>query len=202
MNCGTIERLLLEQAAELTPRARRRVHEHVAECRHCQAYRDDLDRLRFAAAALLPATEPAPAVMRRIMNAAAARPAGRALWQPAVGWRALAAAAALVLLAGLAALVATRPAPPPTQTAGYRHLAEPAGILAALMDREAETTEPVQTTLGQADIHSLARQLLLLEGLTVEIPGEDGEAEITDVERQPTTLQWRSNPEVPSAECA
>jgi hypothetical protein len=201
MNCHKVERmLLLQQAGELPARAQRRLQEHLTGCARCQEYRNELDRMRFAAAGMDVATGPSPDTIRRIMAAAAARPA-MAQRGTMRGWPMLAAAAVLAVLVAGATLLSLRPTRPPALAASaHSRFAELAGIVAMVMDRDAAGSESAAPAL--TDVRSLARQLLRLEGLTVEIPGDDGEPALTDGEHQPTTLRWHSTPADPSTGCA
>ncbi len=203
MNCRNFERmLLLGQSGELPPRGRNALAAHLAACPACRARRDDVNAITGFMDAMTPSRGPSAAVLERIMTAALIeRPVRRTgVLHPAWG-RALAAAAALALLFGFAGLTLWRPATARSPVTSATRVAEVSSLLALLMEHDAAAAE-AHAAAAEGDLQGFARQLLILEGLSEEVFDEPVDDATRLEERQPTTLQWHSNPEVPAERCA
>lgn len=203
MNCHDLERMvLLEQSGELPARQRKALTEHLAACADCRTRRDDLIAATVFLSTVTAANGPSGAVVDRIMNAARTRRPARRISVLHPAWvRALAAAAVLALLLGYAGLIVLRSTKANAPAASDTRAAEVSSLLAMLMDLDADATE-AHAAAASGDLRGIACQLLILEGLSEDVfeaPADD----VTRLEgRQPTTLQWRSNPEVHAGICA
>jgi predicted anti-sigma-YlaC factor YlaD len=203
MNCDTLERLLLlDQSGELPAGRRADLAAHLAACADCRARHDELAAFaRFLDAGT--ATDgPAEAVIARIMTAAGTeRPARRRGILRLVGFPTLAAAAALVLLLGLAGWSLRRPATAHVQAAGAARVAEVSSLLAMLLDHDPDAAAS-HAAAASGDLRGFACQLLILEGLSEDVFEAPADDATRLEERQPTTLQWRNSPADPAEKCA
>ena len=202
MKCHETERaLLLDGSGELSAARKHALERHLATCAACQARQTDLARWsRFVRSADRNQT-PLDALIARVMAVAAnQRPTVPIIQYPA--WRAaLAAAASLVIMAGFVGLLALRPANTKQAHAGTARLFEVSSLLGMMMDHNQDAAD-AHTAMIEGDLQGFARQLLILEGLDASEVAETAEEPDEDVSRlegqQPTTLQWRSMPELPS----
>ena len=165
-NCDRIRQwLLLAASGELPSRHRRRMEEHVASCEDCRAFASLLGPAD-AAGACLPDSGPSDRVLHAIRVAAqehcAARTPVAAPWsRPPI--LALALAASLVVsLAGWFLV-------------GREGRAERIHTMksAITMVVAADSQEVATTDAERPDLRALARQLLAMEGLSLEETGED-----------------------------
>ncbi|MBN1268831.1 MAG: zf-HC2 domain-containing protein [Kiritimatiellae bacterium] len=191
MNCEKIQReILLEQSGELSARKRRRLLEHVSTCETCRQYREDALRVSAAARESAPPAEVSAFTLERIRQAAIeqARPPRHPrvaqapfviLWRPALA----AAAAALLLLAawlvfwprahGPDAIQQAATAPePPTAVAAvntewngeFDEQIVELDVMLAMVSGEFSGADSSEADLEGADLDSIARELLELEG--------------------------------------
>jgi len=196
MRCDTAERLiLLERSGELSGRRLARVTRHLVGCAACRGYQADVERVCSAAAARPAGEAPGAAVLARILAAAeVGATAARPLRFPRSLAHALAWAAVLALLLGgwQAALARRRAALLGEVSALLSIAAEnPAGAGAATPGQGAE--DPFRT---------LARDLLIAEGLSVEMAeAEEAPGVSPEADREPTVLRWRSTLSPPARRC-
>ena len=197
MNCVQCERdSLLEQSGELPWWRARAVRVHRMKCAHCREYQTAVPALSAQVLAEL-AVEPPELVVRRVLRAAepvSTPPAP--VWHPA--YLRMAACAALVLLL-LGATV------PVLWVHGHRQrdavrqfvrIVETGSILSLALESDEQIVESVHV----GDPKALARQLLELEGLSVEEIDPD-EMTTEPAEYPPTVLRWHSNPAAPVGRC-
>lgn len=201
MNCQNAEQaILLAETGELSDRRMRELDAHLASCAACAHYRQSARRLVASARESRPAGEPSAIMMARIRAAAVQRPVPRFLLFPRPVVQVLAYAAAFAVLAG--GWFAFSPGP-----------ASPKGTsmndFSAIMHAAAETTptmmmEARDGSATEPEVRTLARELLMMEGLVeeevVEIEAPDAEA-TSDEELSPTVLRWRSSPASPRSVC-
>ena len=205
MNCQRIQHnVLLGQSGELSVRQQRQVNLHVAACPACRAFAAEAALIVRGSRKPLDAS-PSEAVMNRILAAAKTRPAP----VPAPrDWRrpAIAAAAGILVLLGLWHAAGWRQ--PASLTPGDRlaRLSELSSFLTFLVSDDTASGEDVAPTeeiaeIPRQDTPSVARQLLILEGMSVENLTEECDGLTPIEERQPTTLRSHSNLEVPAERC-
>ena len=188
--------ILLEHAGELPAGRKERLAEHVAGCAECRAWRDGLPGMLANASESLRRGEPDAWVMARIRAAAEERAARHPSVFRRPAGRVLAAAALLLIAVGVYVL---RPRAPSHSRVDEVHamLAVVAGNEAlqveplAAEDAEALSVGGMERETGQAALRSLARQLLIMEGLAIE----EGDILASPVEEPETTdLRWRRSP--------
>lgn len=176
MKCDEFERwLLLEATGELTSAQAARLRDHLATCSACRAWQADLARLHHLVSSV-PAPEPSPAVVARLLTAVrTARPPVRLVLRPWFGPALAAAALAVVLLGGIALVTGIRRGAPGPQAAGTR-LPEISSLVAMLLPEE--SVGEAAPSPEAVNVRELARHLLIMEGLAVELPNGE-EAELT-----------------------
>lgn len=198
MNCRETEReLLLKGSGELSAARCNALEQHLSTCAACKARQDELARwsqfLRTAADSQTPSDD----LIARVMAGAAKRPTLPLVQYPV--WRAaLAVAASLIIMAGLAGLLVVRPVHSIPAHAGTARLFEVSSLLGMMMDHNQDAAD-AHAAMIEGDLLGFARQLLILEGLDATEVAEEPADDVTRLEgRQPTTLQWRNTPELPS----
>jgi hypothetical protein len=206
MTCSEFERqILLDEAAELSPALRATLTEHLAGCTRCRAFRQEFQTLAGTLRAETADTPAAPETVRRriLAEAAAAAPVRRISfvrpWQAA-----LAAAAGLALLLGYWHLTAPRTVQPGTPGAAAptaARISEVSSLLAALVGPEEDHLLQSEAAHTHSDIKSVARQLLILQDMTLDVPEDLAENATPPAESLPTTLRWHSTPAVPAERC-
>lgn len=203
MNCQDLERMLhLDQSGELPARRREMLAAHLAACAACRARRDEFVAVTRFLGAATAANGPSQAVIDRILLAARTDQPRRRMSVIHLAWfRVLAAAAMLILLLGFVGLTLLRPANDRIPSAGANRMAEVSSLMGMLMEQDEDAVE-AHTAAASGDLNGFARQLLILEGLSEDNLEEPADEATRLEERQPTTLQWRSNPEGPSRTCA
>jgi anti-sigma factor RsiW len=145
MTCDRCRSLVDEYVDDtLTVDERRAVEAHLADCAACRSIAADVGAIR-AAARTLDRLAPPPRVWSNISAALAARPRG-AWWRPATSWTPLAAAAALLLVAGLTTWLMVREVPSVAPAARTR--SAPAATAA-----NTELVQSVETELKLAEEH-------------------------------------------------
>ncbi len=201
MKCRDIEReLLLDGSGELSAARRAALERHFSACAACKDRRDEQDLWsRFVRSA--PADQgPSNALVDRVMSGAATQRPARPLIEYPVWRAALAVAAGLVILAGVATLLTVRPAATAPVPVGAARLVEVSSFLGMLMEHNQDAAEAHAAMIG-GDLQGFAHQLLILEGLDADVAEEPAEDVIRLEGLQPTTLQWRSTPGLPSETC-
>ena len=201
MNCRETEReLLLDESGELSPARRAALERHLTTCASCEARRDEYAQWsRFVRSTTI-APAPADALIAQVLRDAATRRPVRPLILFPVWRAALAAAAGLVILAGLAAMLAVRSTDTTPEPAGTARLVEVSSLLGMLMEHNQDAAE-AHDAMVDGDLQGFARQLLILEGLDVDVVEEPADEVIRLEGLQPTTLQWHSTPGLPSETC-
>jgi hypothetical protein len=177
--CEHMQRsLLLEQSGELSAAEREHLACHLRVCPACRAYRTDLAAMAELAAGAAAVRPAAPVMERVLQEAQTARPRGILSFDVPVYRYAALAAALLVIVTGALLLRGT------TREDRIQTLS----AMVAMIE------EDTQAELGDGEeaLRTLARQLLVMEGLDDDEWLTDSEA--LSVERLPTTSQWRSNP--------
>jgi hypothetical protein len=146
--------------ATLAPGDRARVEEHLVDCEACRAMAADFAEIRRSARAL-DARVPPPHVWTKLAASYAAEPRA-AGWRVSrldfAGWRPLAVAATLIVLAGGASWIALRQPSSPAQ--GARRTAAPAPTPA-----DTELAQSVESELKLAEEH-YQRAIAGLEQIT------------------------------------
>jgi hypothetical protein len=189
--------LLLLASGELSARQRKRLERKLAGNADAQAWQRDVQALLAAARRARPDGEPSPAARRSLRQAAADRTQRDWLpeWirMPVVAWSPV-VVAALVLAAGASLLITADRRPNRIGQVG-------ALVAMAATEDYAATAEAVAAD-DDADLRSLARMLLEMEGLSLDATSADyaGEEEAVspDAEPVPTVLQPRSIPGPPA----
>lgn len=204
MNCEHAQReWLLAQSGELPAGRRARLEAHLSACKACRSRCEERLGLMAMVRSNPPARHASDAVVRRILVQAANEPARRppemARWLPP-----LAAAAGFLLLVGILAVVAPRhqraPGVASNASPGETSSSDVSSLLAMLMEHDGSSLASSEDTDRDGAL-GFARQLLMLEGLDVEV-SEEPAAELNRLEElQPTTLLWRSRLESPAGRC-
>ncbi|MBU4198975.1 MAG: zf-HC2 domain-containing protein [Verrucomicrobia bacterium] len=184
MNCRQAEqRLLLKDSGELPFQDRLRLEQHLAACRHCCVYRDDVERVTSLARQGLPAGEPGGRALAAIREAARFGGSPKAV----TGWEwcrdltvamvrpALAVAAVVMLcLGGWYWLAGSGPAPTGLVAASKQPAIEVASQsgegfddLTRMLVEDVVIIEGISELSARSDISPLDRDLLLLEGLAI-----------------------------------
>lgn len=162
--------LLLEETQELRPRVAARLQVHLASCPACRGYREEWMAMRESARRALVA-EPDRTVQDRLLHRLATQPAGSSPGKPARLRLILTAAAAALMVAGLAFMFRRGP----TDGVPCLH-----AVLTILRDDPVWTRavlEAEQSRNREAQLKLFARHLLTLEGMAVEeVPEEDPNA--------------------------
>jgi len=161
MNCKkTREKIWLAESQELDGAASAELEAHLAACAACREDRDQIREILARVDQALPAGEPSAWVMTRIRAAAAARAGtGRWVWRgPAV--RVLAAAALLVVAAGVWWM---------TWSGARAERIRRVGTLLVMVSTEDRTDIAGTAGAGaETELRDVARELLILEGLADE----------------------------------
>jgi hypothetical protein len=183
MNCKTYHDLvLLADSGEIDTRRRQELERHLAECGDCRAYRSDTRRMLAISKPVLDADGPGRHVIERIHDAALDAPRGSVILFRRRVAQALACAAALTAIAGGAALLlANRTARPVEEL--HAIIAMVGGEEAARIHASAEaalgsgsSTAPANAQ-SEHQLRALARQLLHMEGMSVEDAPEEDSAD-------------------------
>lgn len=195
MSCEKIQQdILLSQSGELTERELVLLGEHLTGCESCRRYKAGLEQVTSLVRTALPAGEPSPAVMARILSAAREEVHGNSIFFPAPSLRkALYAAAALftVCAAGLWSF-------------DIRPLSSASQMSAIVMAVGSEAELKVISRSGKPEkdqeIQALASHLLLMEGFVAdELP----DVELIDAadEPRPTALQLHNTDAIELKRC-
>ncbi len=195
MICSDFEKqLLLAESGELSPSLQTRLAAHLAHCPQCRAFQADLQELSTTArSGLADVPGPTRGVLPQILIAARAHRRQQLNWHPRVAHALLALAAGLMVLAGIWHVTSLTPAErAPTDNRTAR-IAEWSSLLAALMETEDPANESEEVPRAYSDLQSLARQLLILQDMTVELPEDIADGSTPTEAHQSTTLRWRSN---------
>ncbi len=184
MNTDEIKRkILLAESGELSAHDTVKLEKQLGSDAEARQYRADTRRMTKVAREALPTGVPGPAAMARIRKAAGRHAAPRPLiFRPAVQVLAYAAALALVVSGWFALAPATR-----TQA---DRIAEMHTILEMVAEDELPALEVQATGEEDAQLAALARQLLIMQGLS----GDDlEEIEYLPDELPTTDSQSRSS---------
>lgn len=195
MTCSEFEKhLLLAESGELSTSLQPRLAAHLAHCPQCRAFQADMQALRRAACpALSDAPEgPAEPVMQSIRGAAGAHLRERNGLQSRFTQVLLAMAAGLIVLMGIWHMTARVPVERTPTDLHTARIAEWSSLLAALMETEDPDAENEEAPHAYSDLQSLARQLLILQDMSIEIPDELAEGATPAEAHQPTTLRWHN----------
>jgi hypothetical protein len=188
MNCDEVQRrILLARSFELPYDAERSLDNHIDGCEECRAYRDDMQAIVSAARIALPHGHPSAATLSNIRAKATDqlnRPAVIAF--PGIAVRVLAYAAAVVIAVASWQLMS------PAVTTPVDSENNIGAILACLQEDSYAETEDYSETSNGSELDELARQLLMMEGLSVDQLTEAEQA-IQFEELQPTGLQSDSS---------
>lgn len=200
MTCTDYERhILLDASGELPRGADAALRGHLAECAHCREFAADLGFLQQRRAQQPSAPE---AVIRRVQTAAQ-HPGRRVRYQLfSLPVRSLMAAAASLLLA-VGLWQVTRPTPPEGSPGDARlaRIANVSALLAALTEAENGHTGESSPQDARSNLESLARQLLILQDMNVEMPEDLADNPTSPEASRPTSLRSHSIPSTPATEC-
>lgn len=194
MSCEAWEKeILLAQSGELPlPRAAR-LKEHLAGCPACAAFSKDSGALLLAAREHAACREPDARLVANIVNRARqAAPPRPILFRRPVQ-QALAYAALLLLALGAWMLV--------WDTEGPQNRVEEIGsLVAAVTEHDFEVREEETPAAREAELRALARQLLLMQGMSVDglFSGEPDQGPDPDAADAPTASRDRSNAAYPA----
>jgi len=195
MNCDRMQKLILLCASgELSPARRSELERHLAGCPACRQYGDCAADVTRRAREELASPLPGGQVMAAIRAEARKRtPAGRVilLRQPVAA--ALACAACLALVLG--AWLHFTDGGPDSRTGGTR------AIVALVCTDVLEQQDAGDVEAEDEALHALARDLLIMEGLSVEDAADmemlwDSSTE--DAEPSSTGIRDRNTPELPA----
>jgi len=187
MNRENMEkRILLAESGELPEEGVAELHATMEGRDDVRRWRDDVRRISAAAREALPRSGPSPAVMSAIRSAAEAR-AGRSrlIFSPPTV-HALAWAATLAVLLGGWLFV--------TSNGDLDHIRDINAIAIMISDTQATTGASGNGEEKDSELHALARQLLIMEGFSmdeVELADETDFSPLEEGELSPTVLQWR-----------
>lgn len=192
MNTDEIrQKILLDESGELSARDTARLRKCLDSDGEARRYSADTHRMTTMAREALPTGEPSRAVLARIGAAARERSVPRHLFfRPAVQVLAYAAALALVVSGWLVL-------GPDTRTHADR-IVEMHTILEIVTENELPSMEVEGTPEKDAQLAALARQLLIMEGLS----GDDlEELEVLPLELPTTDFQSHSTAALPRQKC-
>lgn len=191
MNRMELERkLLLAQSGELAPAEKAELDEIIANDNSGAALRDELDNLLAQGHRVLPAEEPSPQIVSRIMDAAN-RTSGHnrvVFHRPTVRLMACAAALAIAVT-GWFTLLQDEEQP---DQVGQLH------VLVAMVSEEDVQEDTTAGDMEEERIRELARQLLMMEGFGDE---DIVTEELLLMDPAPTTLQLRNTSEIHQRIC-
>lgn len=193
---------LLDADDALAPDARKALAQALTADPALAARMEANRRLLMAAATAMPAGLPSPAVRAHI-RLAAQRQLGRRSWRLLAHprWRHAVACAAVLTMAVSAWLMTTVPTPHANQPPAA--LVDMHALVSALLDQPPaavalETTTPATGETATHTLESLARQLLAMEGLTLEEESDSSAtgtwAPTADDSPSPTASQPRNTP--------
>lgn len=190
MNCKECrDSVLLADSNELAAGELNALHAHLATCPACSDYAEESSSVTELSRST--AVEgPSPFVLNRIMAEARqqlARPK-RLMFFPRPVAQALAWAAALAVVLGGWLVLSNRQG-----TDRVEHLNT---ILVVLSEEPADGTAAWETEPCDDPVQALARELLMMEGLS-----DDGAADEESLELLPTALQYRNMPAPPARIC-
>lgn len=200
MNCNTIEKyILLESAGELSSRQSVKLQQHVSQCASCRSFARNLAAMQsvFMANGI----DAPDAVVTCILDKSTRQPMPVPAFFRQHPLSLMKIAATLVICLGLSLVmrnVYTRHQPvlPPTSA----RLAEFSDIILAFTAPEQWMDQWDDHETSRVNIDDLAQQILMTQGMYVDFPEED-EPPNSYEERQPTTLLWRSSPELLEGKC-
>lgn len=202
------DRVLLDQAGDLTPLARQTLERELAADGTRRHFQEEAAQVVGVAREALSRGGPSAATRAAIRQAAALRVeggkgfAGHPLQFPQRVLRLLAAAALLAVAFGLWVW-----APPQRSQAVAR--SERLDSVSAIVALAATDEDDSEAWLAVADggdaggLDRLAQQLLSLQGMEMDVwsVAEEDSVVSPDGERTPTTLQWRNSPGIPWKVC-
>jgi hypothetical protein len=195
MTCSDFEKqILMEGSGEVSASLRPRLAGHLEQCPQCRAFRADfqvLSTLSRAGLADLPEGPSAP-VLEHIRIAAGAHRLKQNHFRPRLTRLVLAMAAGLLVLIGAWHVTTRTPAQLAPADSRTARIAEWSSLLATLMETEDPAAGSEDVTRAYSDLQSLARQLLILQDMSVELPDDLADGTTPAEEHQPTTLRWRN----------
>jgi len=193
MRCTDFEKyILLADSGEIPAKRRAPLATHLAQCPHCRAFQSDVLALRTLDGQARTDSSPSAKVMDRILAAAESRRPGRDVPTPYFGRRMLAMAAGLSLILGTWYVATRTPNASPAADLSEARIAACSSLLAAMMETDSLACEMEDVTQTHADLPSLARQLLILQDMSVDPPEDLTDSATPNEAIRPTTLQWRS----------
>ncbi len=206
MTCTDFERaILLEDAGELRSAERETLRKHLGECPDCRAFEADFRALvrRVSTGLASGESSPPPALTRRLLAEAAARAPVRSLrLAPSPrGVLALAASLALLFVGYRYFGLPERPASEPGRHSSTPRIAEVSALLAAFIEPDDEHAQEAEGAHPRSDLKSIARQLLILQDMTVDPDEEFADTATPPEENLPTSLRSRSSRGVPAGTC-
>lgn len=196
MICSHYEKhILLTETGELSRSLKAQLAAHLAHCPHCRAFQTDMRELNTIARSGLSKTPngPTPGVMQQIQNAAGAPRRRKDHLHPRFAQALLALAASLMVLAGIWRVTSRTPVGRTPTDSRTDRIAEWSSLLAAMMETDDPTAESEEGPHANSDLQSLARQLLILQDVTVELPEDPADGATPAEAHQPTTLRWHNN---------
>jgi hypothetical protein len=210
MKCEQAQcQILLADSDELPPQEAAELEAHLSSCADCRRYRDNAIEIVSHARRSLPENSPSSAVLARIRAAAEEQESGTIVEFWRLAPRILAYAAVLALMVGGWFMLPSREQPPQsadrsalTAITRYEQMCHIDTIVTVLSDLEyrQDADEQRNGLAENQDIRELARQLLILEGLSAEV-GIDEEIIAPDVELLPTDLRSSNSSALVSKEC-
>lgn len=199
MNCQEAEKaILLDASGELPWRRQRALRTHVSACASCRAFGADVDRLHHVMAGQ--SVDAPESVVQAVLEQAGRQPvrAGHAFEKRRRMVMAVAAGLLLCLGGWPTWRMISQPAGP---AVGSNSIALVSDILCAIRSTESWLGNGGEAAAPVTDLESLAQQILSSQGFDMDFAEETGESVSPLEERQPTTLQWRSSPGLPSGTC-
>jgi hypothetical protein len=195
MNCKQYRgRILLSASGEL--KSGDALAEHLNTCTECSAFAKEAMQLTQVAREALPDAEPSASTVAAILQAAEMRHRGTVIWFPAPVMRLTAYAALFLMMAGGATWFTVAPS---RQQAS--RISELSTMVAMVSDTLAEDDAPMTPAMEDHSLEAVARQLLEMEGFTVDdLFGGEEEFTLSD-QPDPTTTQYRRTRELPAEIC-
>lgn len=202
MNCESAQNgILLSHTGELSSGLERELQSHLAECASCRQYKTGTERLAALARKTLPTAEPSREVRERILaagkRAAAKRPVLFFRFTSA-GW--LSAAAGFLFIAAGSCVFFIAHARRNAEEHGQR-VSQLSTIMAMMVAEDDAAVEAAAHGGARTDMRALARQILRVEGLTVDELAADEEISL-DEDAPPRDLQSHSTFDSLPEECA
>lgn len=201
MNCTTMERyVLLESAGELSAGRAIELHSHLDQCASCRAYARDFATIIYA----FPSGQlDAPtAVVTQVLANAARSPIPSAPAFHRLPRIIIAVAASLVICLGFWATLHSVPGKNQASLSpSISRISDISDIIYAVTDPDVWFEQWGDRQSSVVDVDELARQILVTQGLYVDLPEELEEDTSSLEEHQSTTLLWRNTHEPLAETC-